>query len=331
MASTSGKMEASESAASALADLEAMMLSTDGLGGGVSVVKTAPALPTTTPSKVAVVGKQGPLPIVYAVRTKQYTTDVHKMVVQMRQELGQESVWVLIEDDGNNKRDVFPTDDTSQIVKLDEWSCKQLNPRHQRSPWSAETLLTALHQRLPADTAHVWLLGDEVRCVGSWATTFRQASLESQLAQDPGPRMFDDGTASGRSAKHADVLSTFVEGQPDAPGWYWWTNGVSCTSEDCMPQLDRRWKLFDPVVRLSRRMMAALADHASAGLWTAHGEFLIPTLCRQLGFVLGTVASVSIGDPFRFGGQVTSSSEWTAIASQSRLNVLIHPVAPTCQ
>ena len=163
-----------------------------------------------------------------------------------------------------------------------------------------------------------------MRCTGGWRATLHAAALGAQLAPEAGPQLA--GGDGARPAKDADLLATWVQPQPNDPGWYWWDRGVSAQSGDCVPPLAQRWKMFDPAVRLSRRFLALLFAHAGAGQWTAHPELLLPTLCKARGLAAGNLADRCVGDPFRFGNAV-SAAEWRALAaSRPEQQALFHPV-----
>jgi len=100
---------------------------------------------------------------------------------------------------------------------------------------------------------YYWLVEDDVRYSGNWATFF--------------------DTFSGY--KH-DFVSTNLFDYDQHPDWYWWHEFSHPTKR---VELNERLRSFDPIYRMSNRAFRYFAEELRTG-WRGHYEQLIPTLLR---------------------------------------------------
>jgi hypothetical protein len=120
-----------------------------------------------------------------------------------------------------------------------------------------DTLLVPVLRGLDAD--HLWLLEYDVDLAGRWGDLFAR---------------FTDNDA--------DLLTTTVMYRHEQPGWLPWR---TAGAPGHVPE--ERWvRSFNPLMRVSRRLLeaypAAMADPA----WRGHYEFTLPTAALDAGLVI---------------------------------------------
>lgn len=106
---------------------------------------------------------------------------------------------------------------------------------------------------------HLWLVEYDVDYSGNWRTFFQTFSSYS-----------------------ADYLSTTIYPRQQDPEWMHWR--WFRVAKEVSPEHHTR--SFAPIVRFSRRMLAAYEEAMQQGTWGGHSEAIYPTLARFRGLLI---------------------------------------------
>ena len=120
-----------------------------------------------------------------------------------------------------------------------------------------DTLLVPVLGGLAAD--RLWVCEYDVDYAGRWGELF------SRVADSD-----------------ADVLTTTLMARHEQPRWRWWRTAAA--PSDVPPE---RWvRSLNPLLRLTRPVLAAYAEAMADPRWQGHYEFTLPTIAREAGLRL---------------------------------------------
>jgi hypothetical protein len=224
-----------------------------------------------------------------------------EVLAELERDLPRARVWALLDSaEDEVAADVVARMGGARAVRAGGAACRAANPLH-RYDLAAESGLALLHAALPPEIKYVWVLGEALRASGSWRAALARAV-----------------PAGG---EEADLLATALDAYDGARngGWYWWDREVVGKA----PPLAERRKCFFPVLRLSRRLLAAVAaEHA----WSAHQEVYLPTFAHARGFALAQIDARALGARFSFDRAI-DPAEWAAAPPGAfPPDLLWHPV-----
>ncbi|HEX8076588.1 MAG TPA: hypothetical protein VF511_02150 [Chthoniobacterales bacterium] len=126
------------------------------------------------------------------------------------------------------------------------------------------------------DFDYYWVIENDVRYSGRWATLFRELG-----------------------SSDADLLCTTVQAPIDNPHWAHWN---SLGTGDHEIPMDRRLKGFIPFGRISRRLLEACDACYRAG-YSGHSEVLWPTIAAERGFVVEDIGGLGRFTPIARRGR----------------------------
>jgi len=239
----------------------------------------------------------------YVFRTRKSLPDVYKTLVR---DLSKESVYVLFDVSENattcpDLQDMqkHVVDEKHLIVSTTDL-CLKVNPYHKHE-MASESGLTLLHNALHPSIQYVWILSQSLRASGSWKVALESAVSSSTLA-------------------NVDFLTTSLDHYDAARNadWYWWHR--ECVGGSKIPPVSERRKAFFAVIRLSRRLLQALATEHE---WSAHQELYLPTFAHTHGFTLANLDPAALGARFDWANAI-DPSEWET--GSFAPNQLWHPI-----
>ena len=174
---------------------------------------------------------------------------------------------VLLFDDTRRTWDPRDWGGVASLVTTDDALRRDVNPRHVGCYRNVDSQVVALARSgMLGDSEHLWLLEYDVYCDGDLARTLRKAD-----------------------ALDLDFAATHVERHgPGNARWEHWGALEYATRER------ERVKSFFPVVRLSRRAIAALDAAARAGR-TGYCEVHVPTAVSMAGGTCGNLPESMFG------------------------------------
>lgn len=234
-------------------------------------------------------GRYAPLPLsnelpayhldsVIVLRTHRWSSSIEASWNQMREDLGQERVFVVYDVSGNRPLPPILAKEPN-VIPITESECKSIHPLHQSMWATLESQLTLISRHLARHPfRYLWLIEYDVRCVGSWKDV-----LNSSIHHCPEADFVADNVQPMSLLKNATWC-------------WWWRNPYQRGSSS--DHAGSKWKCFLPVSRYSARFLKRL--ERDLGKSTDFCEIYLPTMCMKDGdMTVDSLLPSCLGYPFQ--------------------------------
>jgi len=242
------------------------------------------------------------------VRAHAYGQPFWSQYRRMVKDIGRESVYLLWDVTNGPVPQNVIDEDAGYIIPITEHACRSINSLHTIGYDTCESMMViiadALNLRVPA-WEHVWLIEYDVVCCGHWGRTLLVANDSPQH-------------------KDVDLLGRYFEQWRPRVHWMWGRLVGDIAKAAKTPS---EWKIFIPVMRMSRRSIEGALKH-NLGKASGYVESYFSTILMHYGYTVANLPDAMIGR--YFAHPAIPINDWRSWEQQDAgKDVVCHPVKLT--